>query len=61
MRNPSTRSYFGTLGGKVFGTAMIPVVLFLALIAGFILPRVHTLLLDSKREGLKNVVEAFKL
>ena len=57
MRSPSTRSYFGTLGGKVFGTAMIPVVLFLALIAGFILPRVHSLLLDAKRDGLRNVVE----
>jgi methyl-accepting chemotaxis protein len=58
LRVPATRSYFGTLGGKVFGTAMIPVVLFLALIAGFILPRVHALLLDSRREGLRNVVES---
>jgi len=51
------RTYSRSLTGKVFGTAMIPVVLFLALIAAYMLPKVHQLLLDSKKEGLRHVVE----
>jgi len=58
MKTTSGRSYFRSLAGKVFGTAMIPVVLFLALIAGYMLPRVHSLLLDTKKEGLQHVVES---
>ena len=54
----SLRTYFQSLAGKVFGTAMIPVVLFLALIAAYMLPTVNTLLLSSKKEGLQHVVEA---
>ena len=52
------RTYFQSLAGKVFGTAMLPVVLFLALIAAYMLPTVHSLLLDSKKEGVKHVVES---
>jgi methyl-accepting chemotaxis protein len=52
------RTYFQSLAGKVFGTAMFPVVLFLALIAAYMLPTVHSLLLDSKKEGVKHVVES---
>jgi len=51
------RSYFRSLAGKVFGTAMIPVAGFLVLIAAYILPTVHSLLLGSRKEGLRNVVE----
>ena len=51
------RAYFGSLPGKVFGTAMIPVVLFLALIAGYMLPTLNGLLLETKKEGLRHVVE----
>ena len=54
----SLRTYFQSLAGKVFGTAMIPVVLFLALIAAYMLPTVNTLLLSSKKEGLQHVVES---
>ena len=54
----SLRAYFQSLTGKVFGTAMIPVVLFLALIAGYMLPTVQSLLLGSKKEGLQHVVES---
>jgi hypothetical protein len=53
----ATPSYFKSLVGKVFGTAMIPVALFLLLIAGYMLPTLHRLLLDSKKEGLQQVVE----
>jgi methyl-accepting chemotaxis protein len=51
------RAYSRSLAGKVFGTAMIPVVLFLALIAGYILPKVHQRLLEAKKEGLRSLVE----
>ena len=53
----SVKGYFQSLPGKVFGTAMIPVALFLVLIAGFVLPRTRELLIDAKKEGLKHVVE----
>jgi methyl-accepting chemotaxis protein len=36
---------------------MIPVALFLVLIAAYMLPTVHNLLLSSKKEGLRQVVE----
>ena len=51
------RAYFRSLPGKVFGTAMIPVVLFLALIAGYMLPTLNSLLLETKKEGLRHVVQ----
>jgi len=57
MADLAPPAYSRSLAGKVFGTAMISVVLFLALIAGYMLPRVHALLLDAKREGLRHVVE----
>jgi len=57
MAEPTRRSYFQSLAGKVFATAMIPVVLFLVLIAAYMLPTVHSLLLGSKKEGLRHVVE----
>jgi methyl-accepting chemotaxis protein len=50
-------SYFQSLVGKVFGATMIPVVLFLLLIAGYMLPTLRSLLLESKKEGLQHVVE----
>ena len=52
------RNYFQTLAGKVFATAMIPVLLFLLAIAAYMLPTVHDLLLESKKEGLQHVVES---
>jgi methyl-accepting chemotaxis protein len=58
MSLKSIRTYFQSLAGKVFGTAMIPVVLFLALIAAYMLPTVQSLLLRSKKEGLQHVVES---
>jgi len=58
MRETLSRSYFQSLAGKVFSTAMIPVILFLVLIAAFMLPTVHSLLLDAKKEGLRQVVES---
>jgi methyl-accepting chemotaxis protein len=57
MSELSTPSYFKSLVGKVFGTAMIPVALFLVLIAAYVLPTVHGLLLESKKEGLRNLVD----
>ncbi|NTV73105.1 MAG: methyl-accepting chemotaxis protein [Holophaga sp.] len=57
-RPSSLRAYARSLGGKVFGTAMIPVGLFMVFIGLYILPTVHTHLLTSKKEGLKHVVEA---
>jgi methyl-accepting chemotaxis protein len=57
MSTRSMRTYFDSLAGKVFVTTMVPVVLFLALVGGYMLPRVHALLLDSKKEGLRHVVE----
>jgi methyl-accepting chemotaxis protein len=58
MSVKGSRTYFQSLAGKVFGTAMIPVVLFLALIAAYMLPTVQSLLLSSKKEGLQHVVES---
>jgi len=58
MAGTSMRSYFQSLAGKVFGTAMIPVAGFLVLIAAYMLPTVHSLLLGAKKEGLRNVVES---
>ena len=58
MAFEGARSYFRSLAVKVFRTAMLPVALFLALIAAYMLPTVHTLLLDSKKEGLRHVVES---
>ena len=52
------RSYFRSLAGKVFSTAMIPVILFLVLIAAYMLPTFHSLLLDTKKEGLRHVIES---
>jgi len=52
------QTYFRSLAGKVFSTAMIPVILFLALIAGYMLPTFHGLLLDTKKEGLRHVIES---
>ena len=52
------RTYFRSLPGKVFSTAMIPVVLFLALIVGYMLPTLNSLLLETKKEGLRHVVES---
>jgi methyl-accepting chemotaxis protein len=52
------RSFFRSLAGKVFGTAMIPVVLFLLLIAFYMLPKVHGRLVESKKEGVRHLVEA---
>lgn len=57
MSTRTTLLYFNSLVGKIFGTAMIPVVLFLALIAGHMLPSVHRLLISSKKEGLRNMVD----
>jgi methyl-accepting chemotaxis protein len=37
---------------------MIPVVLFLALVSGYLLPTARSLLLQSKKEGLRHVVES---
>ena len=54
----SLKSYFQSLPGKVFGTAMIPVALFLLLIAGYVLPKTRGLLLTSKKAGLQHVVES---
>jgi len=51
------RSYFRSLAGKVFVTAMIPVALFVLVISAYILPRVRADLLQTKREGLRSVVE----
>ena len=51
------KSYFQTLAGKVFATAMIPVLLFLLAIGLYMLPTVHDLLLESKKEGIRHVVE----
>ena len=58
MTDTPRRSYFQSLSGKVFVTAMIPVALFLALIAAYMLPTVHALLLGAKKEGLRHVVES---
>ena len=52
------RTYFQSLAGKVFLTAMFPVLCFIVLIAGYMLPTVHDLLLSAKKEGLRHVVEA---
>ncbi|BDU77127.1 methyl-accepting chemotaxis protein [Mesoterricola sediminis] len=57
MAMEASRSYLRSLAGKVFTTAMIPVVLFVLVVAGFILPKVRTDLLRAKKEGLRNVVE----
>ncbi len=54
MSTQTSPSFFGSLAGKVFGTAMIPVALFLALIGGYALPNVHRLLVSTKKEGLGN-------
>jgi len=58
MPDKNLRSYFRSLAGQAFLTAMIPVALFLVLIAGYVLPTVHSLLIDSRKEGLRNVVES---
>ncbi|BDU68120.1 chemotaxis protein [Geothrix oryzae] len=52
------RTYLQSLGGKVFSTAMTPVLFFIVLIAGYMLPTVHSLLLNAKKEGLRHVVES---
>ena len=58
MWTKKLRAYFQSLTGKVFLTAMLPVVCFIALIAGYMLPTVHGLLLKGKKEGLQHVVES---
>jgi len=52
------RSFFRSLAGKVFGTAMIPVVLFMLLIAFYMLPKVHERLVEAKKDGVRHLVEA---
>jgi methyl-accepting chemotaxis protein len=58
MRTTAVRTYFQSLAGKVFLTAMLPVLLFILLIAGYMLPNVHELLLTAKKAGLRHVVES---
>ncbi|MDR3673417.1 MAG: methyl-accepting chemotaxis protein [Holophaga sp.] len=53
----SARSFLQTLPGKIFLTTMVPIVLFLALVGGYVLPTVHSLLLSSRKDGLRHVVE----
>jgi len=52
------RSFFRSLAGKVFGTAMIPVVMFLLLIAFYMLPKVHERLVEAWKDGVRHLVEA---
>jgi len=52
------RTYFQSLSGKVFILTLLPVGLFLAFIAGLVLPSYHESLLNAKREGLRQVVES---
>lgn len=58
MSMTTLRVYFQSLGGKVFLSAMLPVLFFIILIAGYMLPTVNSLLLKSRKEGLQHVVES---
>ena len=57
MLPPSVRAGFRRLSAKIILTALVPVALFLLLLALFVLPRVHAAILGARESGVRNIVE----
>jgi methyl-accepting chemotaxis protein len=58
MRPSVVRTWFRQLSGKIVLAAMVPVGLFLLLSFGYIMPRVHMSILEARKDGVRNMVEA---
>ena len=54
----SFRGYFQTLSWKVLLLAMLPVALLLAFTFGYVIPTLHEVVLNSKKAGIKAVIES---
>lgn len=51
------RAHFRSLSGKILLLGLLPVALFLLLFFIYILPRLHTSILDAKKAGIRQIVE----
>jgi methyl-accepting chemotaxis protein len=55
----SVRSWFrfSSLSGKIVALSLLPVALFLLFFGGYVLPTLHTTVMQAKKEGVRQVVD----
>lgn len=53
----SVRSYYNSLAGKVTALTLLPIILFLVLLGGYVVPKIRGTILDGRRTALRQMVD----